>query len=95
MQPDEATLRQILDDSALLEGFNDPAVMAAVQEIAEHPEALSKHAENAQVSAVHCTLAMLSFTWWRALQGSLEGWRLWNLCCNAPDLRIGRRVMND
>jgi hypothetical protein len=57
MQPDETTLKQILDDSELLEGFDDPAVMAAVQEIAQHPEALSKHAGDAKVNALQSGLA--------------------------------------
>ena len=43
MQPDDATLRRILEDSDLMNGFDDPAVMSAVADIAHNPAALSKH----------------------------------------------------
>ena len=33
-----------MEDSTVMEGFNDPAVMSAVAEIADNPEAYSKHA---------------------------------------------------
>jgi hypothetical protein len=42
-----------MGNSALLEGFDDPAVMAAVQEIAQRPETLPKHAGNEKVSTMH------------------------------------------
>ena len=61
-QPDEATLRQILSNSTVMEGFEDPAVMAAVAEIAQDPATFSQHAEDAKVS---CTASSLSE---RALQ---------------------------
>lgn len=44
MQPDEATLSRIMEDSTVMEAFYDPAVMSAVAEIAHNPEAYSKHA---------------------------------------------------
>jgi len=51
MQPDEATLSKILSDSSLLEGFQDTAVMEAVAEIAQDPDAFKKHAANAKASS--------------------------------------------
>ncbi len=44
MQPDEVTLGKMMEDSAIMEGFSDPAVMSAVAEIAQNPGAYSKHA---------------------------------------------------
>ena len=37
-------LGRILEDSALMEDFEDPAVMSAVAEVAQNPAAYSKHA---------------------------------------------------
>jgi len=51
MQPDEATLSKILSDSSLLEGFQDTAVMEAVAEIAQDPNAFKKHTANAKASS--------------------------------------------
>ena len=51
-QPDEATLRQILSNSTVMEGFDDPAVMAAVAETAQDPAAFSQHAGDAKVSCI-------------------------------------------
>ncbi|CAK0787279.1 hypothetical protein CVIRNUC_010497 [Coccomyxa viridis] len=52
-QPDEATLRQILSNSTVMEGFEDPAVMAAVAEIAQDPAASSQYAGDAKVRSFY------------------------------------------
>ncbi|CAL5229442.1 g12765 [Coccomyxa viridis] len=44
MQPDEVTLGKMMEDSTIMDGFNDPEVMSAVAEIAQNPEAYPKHA---------------------------------------------------
>ena len=63
MQPDEVTLGRMMEDSALMEGFNDPAVMDAVAEIAHNPAAFPKHA-----AKVGNTAACLSVQLRSALQ---------------------------
>ncbi len=52
LQPDEATVGRILADPRLLEGFDDPAVMAAVTDVAAHPARMSRYAGNPKVCEV-------------------------------------------
>ena len=56
-QPDEATLRQILSNSTVMEGFDDPSVMAVVAEVAQNPAAFSRHVGDAKVSSICSSLS--------------------------------------
>lgn len=50
MEPTNDKLAAIMRDSTLMSGFDDPEVMAAVQEIAMHPGAMQNYTHNAKVS---------------------------------------------
>ena len=59
MQPDEVTLGKMMADSTIMEGFSDPEVMSAVAEIAQDPEAYSKHA--AKVGSAYTCLTITTY----------------------------------
>lgn len=58
LQPDEATVERIMADPQLLAGFDDPAVMAAVADVAAHPPHLAKYASNPKVMRRHGWLVL-------------------------------------
>ena len=43
-----------MGNSALMKGFDDPEVMAAVDDVARHPENLQKYRGNPKASALLC-----------------------------------------
>ena len=43
-----------MGNSALMKGFDDPEVMAAVDDVAKHPENLQKYRGNPKASALLC-----------------------------------------
>lgn len=57
LKPDQATLGQVMQDPTLMAGFDDPEVMAAVDEIAKDPSKMAKHANNPKVMRFYQAMA--------------------------------------
>ena len=47
-------LEGIMGNPALMKGFDDPEVMAAVDDVAKHPENLQKYRGNPKARALRC-----------------------------------------
>jgi hypothetical protein len=52
-----ALCTQVMQDSEVLELFDDKEVMTAVEEIGKHPAAMSKYANNARVQKLYRFMA--------------------------------------
>jgi len=57
LKPTPDMISKVAQDPALLAGFDDPEVMAAVNEIAKDPAALKKYQNNAKVLAFYKAMA--------------------------------------
>ena len=49
LKPDKQTVDEVMGDQALMTGFDDPEVMAAVEDVARDPKNMAKYAGNAKV----------------------------------------------
>lgn len=52
LQPDASMMERILADPQLLQGFDDPEVLAAVTELSLHPDRISKYSANPKARSV-------------------------------------------
>ena len=52
LMPTEDSIRQIASNQSLLAGFDDPEVMRAVQDVAQHPANIQKYKSNKKVTAL-------------------------------------------
>ena len=50
MEPTHEKMAAIMQDQTLMSGFDDPEVMAAVQEVAAHSGAMQNYTHNAKVN---------------------------------------------
>lgn len=57
LKPDEGTVNKVMQNPALLSGFDDPEVMRAVDEIAKDPTAFAKYRNNKKVLAFYQQMA--------------------------------------
>ena len=63
LQPNQETIEAVLNDPQLLTAFDDPEVMTAVRNIAQHPEQASQYSNNEKVrftntSEVECVMSL-------------------------------------
>ena len=49
LKPDKETVDEVMGNQALMSGFDDPEVMAAVEDVARDPKNMAKYAGNAKV----------------------------------------------
>ena len=49
LKPDKETVDEVMGNQALMTGFDDPEVMAAVEDVARDPKNMAKYAGNAKV----------------------------------------------
>ena len=67
LKPNPDMLEGIMGNSALMKGFDDPEVMAAVDDVAKHPENLQKYRGNPKASPLLCFCESAQLRW----EGSL------------------------
>mmetsp|Transcript_26167 Transcript_26167/g.46539 ORF Transcript_26167/g.46539 Transcript_26167/m.46539 type:complete len:206 (-) Transcript_26167:83-700(-) len=58
LKPSEDMVQGIMKQPELLSGFDDPEVMAAVEEIAKNPQAIKKYQHNAKVQQFYSAMGM-------------------------------------
>ncbi|CAG9465840.1 unnamed protein product [Pedinophyceae sp. YPF-701] len=59
MKPTKDMMGQVMSDAKLMAGFDDPEVMAAVQDVASNPGAISKYKDNKKVLEFYQAMAGL------------------------------------
>eukprot|EP00192_Tetraselmis_astigmatica_P019436 CAMPEP_0117651850 /NCGR_PEP_ID=MMETSP0804-20121206/2312_1 /TAXON_ID=1074897 /ORGANISM="Tetraselmis astigmatica, Strain CCMP880" /LENGTH=210 /DNA_ID=CAMNT_0005457855 /DNA_START=163 /DNA_END=795 /DNA_ORIENTATION=+ len=58
LKPTEGTMKDVMANPDLLAGFDDPEVMAAVNEVAKDPSAMKKHTANPKVRKFYEAMGM-------------------------------------
>ena len=57
LKPDKETIDGVMGNSSLMAGFDDPEVMAAVEDVAKDPRNMAKYANNAKVVKFYQNMA--------------------------------------
>jgi Asp-tRNA(Asn)/Glu-tRNA(Gln) amidotransferase B subunit len=57
LKPDKETVDEVMGNQALMSGFDDPEVMAAVEDVARDPKNMAKYANNPKVTRFYQQMA--------------------------------------
>ena len=57
LKPDKQTVDEVMGNTAMMTGFDDPEVMAAVDDVAKNPQNINKYQNNPKVLAFYQQMA--------------------------------------